>query len=141
MINKILSKYNGHRNYWFPDAEEENLYLNEETKKKYSDGCTQLEAELLKKYKQYVPKGWYGVDFGTPMHKDWFKILDEFLQYLIKLQNDKKISNFEIHQLKLKFGGLRFYISYSCDDPELIEFIDLQIEKLENTLFDKKLIY
>lgn len=141
MINKILQKYSGQRNDWFSDIKDDNLYLNRETKKKYSDGCPKLEAKLRNKYEQYIPAGWYGFSFGTPMHKDWFKIIDEFLEYLVKLQEDEKISNFEIHQVKLKYGGLRCYVSYICEDSELREFIELQINKLENTLFDEKLIY
>jgi hypothetical protein len=141
MINKILQKYEGQRNYWFPDVKDTNLYADDKIKEKYSNGCSKEEARLLKKYKSYIPKGWYGFSFGQPLHLDWFKIIDEFLEYLLKLQNEKRIENFEIHQIKLKFGGLRFYVSYKCEDEELREFIELQIDKLENSLFDEKLIY
>ena len=43
--------------------------------------------------------------------------------------------------VKTKWGGLRFYVGYSCEDEELIEHIELQINTLESTLFDRKLIY
>ena len=141
MINKILQKYSGQRNYWFPDVEDVNLYVNDKTKEKYSKGCRKEESRLLKKYASYIPKGWYGFSFGEPLHLDWFKIIDEFLTYLIELEQLNKISDFEIYQIKLKFGGLRFYVSYKCEDEEFREFIELQIDKLENSLFDEKLIY
>lgn len=141
MINKILQKYDGYANYWFPDVKDVNLYKNLKTKKKYSKGCGEEEQRLLEKYKSYIPKGWYGFSFGEPLHLDWFKIIDEFLEYLIQLNQLDRIENFEIHQIKLKMGGLRFYVSYKCDDEELREFIELQIDKLENHLFDEKLIY
>ncbi len=141
MITKILQKYNGKSNYWFPDVEVSNLYTDSKIKEKYSRGCREEEQRLLKKYSSYIPKGWYGFSFGEPLHLDWFKIIDEFLTYLIELEQLNRIQDFEIHQIKLKFGGLRFYISYKCEDEELREFIELQISKLEDCLFDEKLIY
>jgi hypothetical protein len=141
MITKILQKYKGYRDYWFPDVKEDNLYINAKVKKKYSKECREKEQALLTKWKDFIPKGWYGFSFGEPLHEDWFSIIDEFLDYLLKLQNEGKITGFEIHQIKLKFGGVRFYVSYKCDDEELREFISLQIDRLESTLFDSKLIY
>ena len=141
MIKKILSKYGGFTNYWYPDVEEETLYKNEKVKEKYSKECEGMESALLKKYKDYIPKGWYGFSFGSPTPKDWFKIIDEFLQYLLELQKENKISDFEIHQIKMKFGGLRFYVSYKCNNEELREFIELQIDRLERHLHDDKLVY
>ncbi len=140
MINKILSKYKGFTDYWYPDVEEETVYLSPDLEK-YRKECEGLESKLLEKYKDYIPKGWYGFSFGTPIPTDWLKIIDEFLQYLLKLQKENKIANFEIHQIKLKYGGLRFYVSYKCDDEEIREFIGLQIDKLEHHLYDSKLIY
>ncbi len=140
MINKILQKYEGYRDYWYPDLKEPNVYISgrDETLDKK---CHKLENNLLKKYKEYIPKGWYGFSLGSPIPLDWFKIIDEFLEYLLDLQKSDLISKFEIHQIKLKFGGLRFYVSYSCDDEEMREFIELQIDKLERTLYDSKLVY
>ena len=116
MIEKILSKYDGFTNFWYPDAEEETLYKNEEVKEKYSKGCHEKEFELLHKWKSYIPRGWYGFSLGEPCPDSWYSIINEFLEYIVKLQDEKKISNFEIHQIKIKFGGLRFYVSWKCDD-------------------------
>ena len=140
MINKILSKYDGFTNYWYPDVEEETVYSSPKLET-YKKECEGIENKLLKKYKDYIPKGWYGFSFGTPTPKEWFEIIDDFLQYLLKLQKENKIGDFEIHQIKMKFGGLRFYISYKCNDEEFDEFIKLQIDKLEHHLYDSKLIY
>lgn len=141
MINKILQKYKGQPNYWFPEVKEKNLYANQAIKEKYSLGCREEELRLLNKYKQYIPKGWYGFSLGEPLHLDWFKIIDEFLEYLVGLQTAGKISNFEILQYKLKLGGLRAYCTWKTDNEELDEHIRLQISKLENWLYDDKLIY
>jgi hypothetical protein len=139
MIGKILQKYEGNRDYWFPNLKDKNVYMNRDTK---LDGeCVQAENKLLEKYRQYIPKGWYGFSLGSPVPLSWFKIIDDFLTYLVSLEQLNKIQDFEIHQIKLKFGGLRFYVSYKCEDEELREFIELQIDKLENSLFDEKLIY
>jgi len=141
MITTILSKYDGYRNYWFPEVTDINLYINSEIKAKYSEGCFEEERKLLSKWREYVPIGWYGMSFGEPFHHLWYLIIDEFLEYLVSFQKNSKIEGFEIHQIKLKMGGIRFRISYICHDEELREFITLQISKLESTLFDSKLIY
>jgi hypothetical protein len=141
MITKILNKYEGFANDWYPDVKEKNLYTNSIVKEKYSKGCHELESKLLKKWKSYIPLGWYGFSLGEPCPHAWYKIIDEFLKYFVKLQNDKKISKFEIHQIKIKYGGLRFFVSWICDDEEMNEFLRLQIDKLESYLHDDKLIY
>lgn len=53
------------------------------------------------KYKDYLPKGWYGLDIEIP----------KVIEYLDKLFEDEliKIPGFEYHQIKLKFGQCRFY--------------------------------
>lgn len=56
--------------------------------------------EFNEKYKQYIPKGWYGLDFDIPQVTNY---LDGVMQDLIH------IPGFELHQIKLKFGMCRFY--------------------------------
>lgn len=140
MITKILNKYDGFTNYWYPDVKEKTIYESPDLEK-YKIGCSEIENQLLIKYKKYIPNGWYGFSLGSPCPHNWYKIIDEFLEYLIDLQNQNKIQNFEIHQIKIKFGGIRFYIHCTCEDKEFNEFIELQVNKLENHLFDEKLIY
>lgn len=91
------------------------------------------DSFLINKWKHKIPKGWYGFD---GINELWGKIIDEFLTEL-----DKSVVHLEIHQIKLKFGGLRFYVSYECKSKEMSKFIDLQINDLENLLYSEKLIY
>jgi hypothetical protein len=106
MINSIIRKYDGYRNYWFPDIEESNVYVAKNIEE-LRVGCHELERNLLNKYKKYIPKGWYGFSLGSPLPKGWYNIIEEFLDYLIELENKKKIGKFEIHQIKSKFGGVK----------------------------------
>ena len=141
MINSILKKYSGWTNYWYPDVKEPNVYVNSDVSKKYSEGCAEKELHLLNKWKKYIPQGWYGFSLGSPCPHDWYKIIDEFLDYLKELEEFSKIEDLEIHQIKIKYGGLRFYVSFSCKDDEFREHLELQIARLENHLHDDKLIY
>jgi len=131
MIGKILKKYDGQRDYWFPDIENpfEHKYL--------SEIATLLEKKMFDRWRYCIGDRWYGFSLGElPVPADWFLIIHEFLLYL-----EKEDPGFKIHQIKTKYGGIRFYIGLSIYDEEKIEFINLQIEKLENTLYDKKLAF
>lgn len=89
------------------------------------------DSRFIEKYRQYIPNGWYGFDIGSVIIPEWYNIIDKTLELCIK--NDP---SFEIHQIKMKFGGIRFYvISYAIEDISDIE------DLLENTLFDEALIY
>jgi hypothetical protein len=91
---------------------------------------------LIQKWKDRIPTGWYGFD---GINELWGEIIDDFLVEL-----EKVAPNFEIHQIKLKFGGLRFYISLGerlDNDPRLANYINGQITLLEETLYSKDLIY
>ena len=89
------------------------------------------DGYFMDKYDKHIPQGWYGFALGSPTPKVWLDALDEVLALLIL--HDPA---FEIHQIKTKFGGVRFYV-----ESELIEDI-WDIESLiEDTMFDKALIY
>ena len=89
------------------------------------------DSYFLRKYAEYIPHGWYGFSIGTPIVPEWLDVLDEILELCTELDQD-----FEIHQIKLKFGGIRFYV-YS----QIIEDIhDVEVF-IENKLFDVALIY
>ena len=125
MINKILCK---HKCFgYYPGLQ-----------KNPKEGCNNsndLENKLCEKWKEYVPVGWYGFALGQ-VPDQWYNVIDEFLDYM-----DSILASFEIHQIKLKFGGVRFYVSFDSGDEETNEFITLQIEKLESSLFSKDLIW
>ena len=89
------------------------------------------DGYFLRKYSEYVPHGWYGFSIGTPIVPEWLDILDEILELCTELDQD-----FEIHQVKLKFGGIRFYVHSEIID----DIFDVEIY-IENKLFDRALIY
>ena len=127
MITKILNKYKASRDYYYPNT----------PKADYGDvsKLRELENKLLDKWKEHIPPRWYGFSLA-PCPESWFYIVDEFLDYLVTLD-----PNLEVQQVKLKFGGIRMYLNLKIEDEETLEFARLQIDKLEWTLFDTKLIY
>jgi hypothetical protein len=91
---------------------------------------------LFQKWAYRVEKGWYGFDLeGVPFV--WGQIIDEFLAAVAEFE-----SSFKILQIKLKFGGLRFYIRHNmmkgCKDALRLEE---EIRELETWLNCKELIY
>lgn len=114
MIGEILAKY--------PDVEFPS------NRAKRIEALKEPYARLKEKWMSRVPAGWYGFDlYDVPVR--WLQIIDEFLDYIA--QHDPE---FEIHQIKLKFGGLRFYVD--CDP----RFKD-EIAVLEENLYDPRLIH
>lgn len=91
------------------------------------------DLRLINKWRDRIPKGWYGFDGINTL---WGKIIDEFL-----IELEKIAPNFEIHQIKLKFGGLRFYVDINVTDEKLDKKIHKEIRKLEELLFSQNLVY
>jgi hypothetical protein len=89
------------------------------------------DSDLNQKYRKHIPKGWYGFDIGTPIVPVWMEIIDKIVEGCTAFD-----PNFEIHQIKLKFGGIRFYCS-----SEIIEDLHEVEYFIENKLFDRALIY
>lgn len=58
--------------------------------------------EFNLKYKQWIPEGWFGLEFDEPKVTEY---LDKEMQDLIM------IPGFELHQIKLKFDWPRFYFT------------------------------
>ena len=74
---------------------------------------------LFKKYKWYKPNQPLTqslMAFGFDHHDGWFELIKELSENidkeLKKLQKDK-IKNFQVDQVKEKFGGLRFYVNFA----------------------------
>jgi hypothetical protein len=89
------------------------------------------DVYFIKKYRKHIPKGWYGFSIGSPIVPEWNEIIDNVLEICIKEDPD-----FEIHQIKIKFGGIRFYCG-----SQVIEDIN-EVERLiDTTLFDRALIF
>lgn len=114
-------------------AEYKNLYhyLRENPNKIESYKTITDEWDLLKKYRKYIPKGWYGFDIGTPIIPAWMVIIEKVLDLCVK--HDPL---FQIHQIKMKYGGIRFYVS-SCFIKDISKIVGF----VEDELYDEKLVY
>ena len=117
---KLPKGYNNVYQYLKDFPKEEKRFISE-----YSDWG------LIDDFKKHIPKGWYGFSIGTPINPVWVEIIREILLICVEADPD-----FQIHQIKLKFGGIRFYVN-----SDVIEDI-FEVEELIMTkLFDRALIY
>ena len=89
------------------------------------------DSYFVKKYKDYIPPGWYGFAIGSPTPEAWVEAIDEVLELLIK-----EDENLQIQQIKMKFGGIRFYVE--SEKVEDIHEIGLVIE---DQMYSRKLAY
>ena len=116
----------------------------ERLKRKHAEGLaranTQNGAELFsadislfQKWAYRVGKGWYGFSLGD-IPSVWCNILDDFLVWV-----ESQCPDFEIHQIKMKVGELRFYIETHCDDVVVNEKMRSEISKLEALLHHEHL--
>ena len=99
-----------------------------EVRRFYSD---KTDFKLYEKYKEHVPRGWYGFSLGTPTPVNWIDAIDNILTLLISKDPD-----FKIMQIKMKFGGVRFYTASDVID----DLFDIET-LIEDRMYDKKLIY
>lgn len=93
------------------------------------------DVYLFQKWAYRIPKNWYGFALGDVPFV-WAQIIDDFL-----IEVEKEFPNFKIYQIKLKFGGLRFYIDLNTDNDARSESVNQEIAKLEDLLFSEDLIY
>ncbi len=116
MIKKILEKYKIKRN-------DPILVTNiDENPTRYK--------ELIEKWSPYISKGYYGFDLGN-LPNVWYDCIDEVLDYL----KEKSEGDLQIQQIKIKFGGLRFYVTGN--------FVDEwhNIESMINEFYHDDLVY
>ena len=114
-INTILSKYDVHD---FPDDKEERIKQ-----------AVDPSAAIAEKWKHKIGKNWYGFGFTYDVPVIWIQIIDEFLDHI-----NESDPGFRIHQIKIKFGGVRCYLG--CKEE-----LNKEIEILENVLQDQRLIW
>lgn len=88
------------------------------------------DSYFIKKYRQYIPQGWYGFSIGNPIIPEWMEIIDKVLEICVEAD-----PNLEIHQIKLKFGAICFYVK-----SEVIEDIH-EVEMYMYKLSDRALVY
>lgn len=92
-------------------------------------GVYEKVTELWEKYGKRVGENWYGFDVNEwPLN--WLETLDDFLAEL-----EKDSPDFEIHSIKLKYGGARIYLA------NLSEEAYIAVDLLEEVMQDNNLIY
>lgn len=94
--------------------------------------------EMKEKWESHTPEQWYGYALGG-CPTTWANIIDDFLTQLKEFD-----PNFEIHQIKQKFGGIRIYLSFSDEINKnygVISHINQQTAILEHELFHESLIF
>lgn len=106
-------------------------YLRDHPEEKEKYVSKKNDNYLYKFYIAHIPDGWYGFSIGSPIIPEWIEIIDMAL--LILIANDP---DFEIHQIKIKFGGIRFYV-----ESQIIEDIDEISFLIESKFYDPALIY
>jgi hypothetical protein len=120
----------------------------EELKEKHKERLAQAQQELKKrmakprirsdsylsdlvlfsKWAYRVGKGWYGFALGN-VPRVWTDVLDEFLCWL-----EIQCPDFEIHQVKIKLGRLRFYAGTKTEFVIPDQTIRSEISQLQNLL-------
>jgi hypothetical protein len=89
------------------------------------------DCDLNEKYKLRIPTGWYGFDIGTPVIPAWMEIIDKIVAICVEAD-----PYFEIHQIKMKYGEICFYVhSIIIDDIDDIESL------IMSKMWDRALIY
>ena len=83
---------------------------------------------LFSKWAYRVGKRWYGFDLGN-VPRVWTDVLDEFLCWL-----EIQCPDFEIHQVKIKLGTLRFYMNTRTDIESINEEVRFEISQLRKLL-------
>jgi len=82
-------------------------------------------SEFNRKYKQYIPQGWSGLEFDIEAVTDY---LDALMQDMIL------IPGFELHQIKIKFDWPRFYFTTDFKDKGLELAIALRVQERINAI-------
>ena len=120
-VEKIFKKK--YRPFTMPDENSDVRYKNifkyieDHPEEKSNFVHTKNDKYFIQKYKENITVGYYGFDTNSYTPENWADILDNVLELCI--ENDPK---FEIHQIKLKFGAIRFYVvSKTIEDIYEIE--------------------
>lgn len=66
----------------------------------------------------------------SDLSQGWYKLVDELCQQINIVITDDELANFEVLQIKEKFGSLRFYFKASEKmRPRIKELVDLAYHK------------
>jgi len=93
-------------------------------------GSTSYISDVLLfwKWAYRVGKDWYGFNLGD-IPEVWTNVLDDFLAWL-----DVHCPDFQIHQVKMKLGSLRFYINTRTDGEWVNDIVRVEISQLRKLL-------
>mgnify|MGYP003644601362 FL=1 len=119
-IDELTKRFNLARNSYVAKEEKDGIVPN----KNYSVGSF-LDA----KWSHIVPEGWYGFALSPQDPLVFYIVVDVLTEYL-----NSKIEDFEVHQVKIKFGGLRYYTNVTEEYYPLVQ-------EIEALLHDDELIY
>lgn len=104
--------------------------LDEVDYKNVNNGRLNPDVYMFTHWAYKIPQGWYGFSLGNEVPMAWAYTIDKFLEEV-----NKECPNFEIHQIKLKWGGLRCYLG------NINESVQKEVDKLEELLYDDSLVY
>lgn len=119
-INKLIQKFS---------LKENSYYTSSPYDGKFSS-ISASELQLLENWQYRAKKGWYGISIGQPAPDSWFLFLNEFFKLV-----EKNSPNFEILQVKIKFGSIVIYLENVS--KEVHDSIDM----IQKVMCDKFLIY
>lgn len=129
-VQELIEEYNLTPNSYYTESPYTKEWLDKTKVILPSIIYNKAENALRKRWGSRISKDWYGFNLGIPIPLVWYIVIDKFLEYI-----EQKCPEFEIYQIKLKFGGLRMYLG------KISKEIQQEIDNLENVLTDKYLIY
>jgi hypothetical protein len=89
-------------------------------------------------YKDKIPEEWSGFwGLSVLLPPKWFDVI-EYLIHYIDLETK---GDFQIHEVKIKFGEIRAYFNFFNIPPEKKEELQTVIKEVCSLLCDEKLIF
>lgn len=86
-------------------------------------------AKFCNKWQHRFVKGYWNIDLG--LHpKSWYAAIEDVLELVAEL-----CPEFGICQIRIKFGGIRIYLS------DISEDVFYSLDKLEDVLYDDDFVY
>lgn len=68
--------------------------------------------------------------FGIECESGWKKLYEPIIEYIVEYNKTHEDNPIKIHQIKEKFGGLRFYTNYYTEE------LDRMIDKAEDESYN-----
>jgi len=130
-VQTIFDNYELHE-LTFPEGHKDvYTFLREYPEFKKDFESEKDDGYFINKYRKHIPRGHYGFSLGSPIIPSWCEIIDKVLELCIS-----EDPNFEIHQVKIKFGTVHFNVH-----SDIIEDTHDVDRLIMRTLFDRALIY